>query len=183
MPKTRIGPKLGSNHNLGFKLIILSQNFIQTNDSHKNVNASKKGGNHKTIIDSNPVVNFDTPQRVCISLSASEIFKIYFFDHKIFLTNMIFIYFFLILSGGGKEYTRPKWKQLLELMKNPKYSQAQGLSGRLDSRSTISWGKPQTGSFISYKLCPALELPPGADRLFCNGSTCVVECKPGTCWK
>lgn len=86
-------------------------------------------------------------------------------------------YLIICSSIQGVKYTRPKWKQLLELMKNPKYSQI--TDEGIDIRSTISWGRPQTGSFISHNLCPPLDIPVGADRLFCNGSTCVVECKPG----
>merc|ERR1712130_126155 len=77
----------------------------------------------------------------------------------------------------GREYQRPKWKQLLELMKNWKYNQLS--EDGIVLRSTISWGRPSEGRFVSYRDCPSLPVPPGAAAIFCDGSTCVVECLPG----
>ena len=43
------------------------------------------------------------------------------------------------------------------------------------------WGKNSGGSYGGYEECPTLEIPKGALRVFCDGSTCAVDCKPGLC--
>lgn len=47
------------------------------------------------------------------------------------------------------------------------------------SSTDMAWGKRVSGKYGKFETCPPLDMLKSADGVFCNGATCMVNCKPG----
>ena len=53
-------------------------------------------------------------------------------------------------------------------------------SDKTETLETYDWGLKPGGKNLAHEQCGQIEKPSGAEGVFCDGATCIVNCKPGS---